>query len=123
MTLTETALAFARECLAWADAKVLAPDPDAEVPRLVVLSARAKADTMFAVTDLRDVEATVRGWCAANGLDHAVRPGTGPNPAVATVTRPKASGDPARLASVTDPDPCRALMAACVEAARKLRGA
>jgi hypothetical protein len=123
MTLTETALAFARECLAWADAKVLAPDPDAEVPRLVVLSARAKADTMFAATDLRDVENTVRQWCGGNGLDYAVRGGTAREPATATVTRPKPSGDPARLSSVTDPDPCRALLAACVDAARKLRGA
>ena len=123
MNLTETALAFARECLGWADAKILAPDPDAEVPRLVVLSARAKADTMFAATDLRDVEATVRGWCAGQGLEHAVRTGAAREPATATVSRLKPAGDPARLASVTDPDPCRALMATCVEAARKLRGA
>lgn len=122
MTLTETALAFARECLGWADAKVLSHEPDAESPRLVVISARAKADTLFAATDLRDVEATVRGWCAAHGLDHAVRPGTAKEPATAVVTRPKAGGEPTRLASVTDPDPCRALMAACVEAHRKLRG-
>lgn len=123
MNLTETAVAFARECLGWADAKVLSHDPDAEIPRLVVLSARAKADTMFAATDLRDVEATVRSWCTVQGLDYAVRPASGANPATATVSRPKPSGDLMRLASVTDPDPCRALMAACVESARKLRGA
>jgi hypothetical protein len=123
MTLTETALAFARECLGWADAKVLSHDPDAEVPRLVVISARAKADTLFAITDLRDVEATARGWCAAQGLEHAVRTGTAREPATATVTRPRPGGEPTRLGSVTDPDPCQALMAACVEAARRLRGA
>ena len=123
MTLPETALAFARECLGWADAKVLSHDPDAEVPRLVLISARAKADTLFAVTDLRDVENTVRQWCAAQGLESAVKTGAAREPATATVTRPKAGGDPVRLAAVTDPDPCRALMAACVEAARRLRGA
>ena len=123
MTLTDTALAFARECLGWADAKVLAPDPDAEVPRLVVISARAKADTLFAVTDLRDVENTVRGWCIAQGLEHTVRSGAAREPATATVSRLKPGGDSTRLASVSDPDPCRALMAACVDAARKLRGA
>lgn len=123
MTLPETALAFARECLGWADAKVLSHDPDAEVPRLVLISARAKADTLFAVTDLRDVENTVRQWCAGNGLEHAVRTGAARDPATATVARLKPDGDPVRLASVTDPDPARALMAACVEAARRLRGA
>ena len=123
MTLPETALAFARECLGWADAKVLSHDPDAEVPRLVLISARAKADTLFAVTDLRDVEATVRGWCAANGLEHAVRTGTAREPSTATVARLKPGGEPVRLASVSDPDPCRALLAACVDAARRLRGA
>ena len=123
MTLTETALAFARECLGWADAKVLSHDPDAESPRLVVISARAKADTLFAVTDLRDVENTVRQWCAGHGLEHTVRTGTAREPAAATVTRPKPGGDPARLGTASDPDACLALMAACVEAARKLRGA
>jgi hypothetical protein len=122
MTLSETALAFARECLGWRDAKVLSHEPDAESPRLVVMSARAKADTLFAVTDLRDVEATAGAWCTANGLQHAVRPAAGDQPATATVTRPKAGGDGTRLSSVSDPDPCRALLAACVEAHRRLRG-
>ena len=121
MTLTDTALTFARECLGWADAKVRSHDPEAESPRLVVLSARAKADTLFAATDLKDVEATVRAWCAVHGLEYAVRPGAGHQPATAGVTRPKPAGDPARLGSVSDPDPCLALMAACVEAQRKLR--
>jgi hypothetical protein len=121
MNLTDTALSFARECLGWADAKVRSADPEAESPRLVVLSARAKADTLFAATDLKDVEATVRIWCAANGFDYAVKPGSGHQPATATVTRPRPTGEPARLSAVSDPDPCRALMAACVEAQRKLR--
>ena len=122
MTLTDTALAFARECLGWADAKVLSHDPDAEVPRLVLISARAKADTLFAVTDLRDVENTVRQWCAAHGLEHAVRTGTAREPSTATVSRARPGGDPVRLSSVSDPDPALALMAACVDAAGKLRG-
>ena len=121
MNLSDTALSFARECLGWADAKVRSHDPEAESPRLVVLSARAKADTLFAATDLKDVEATVRGWCTSHGLEYSVRAGSGHQPATATVTRPRPNGDPARLASVSDPDPCRALMAACVEAQRKLR--
>lgn len=121
MTLTDTALAFARECLGWADAKVLSHDPDAEIPRLVVISARAKADTLFAATDVRDVEATVRGWCTAHGLEYVLRAGAGHQPATAVVNRPKPSGEPTRLSSVSDPDPGRALMAACVEAQRKLR--
>ena len=122
MSLSETALAFARECLGWRDAKVLSHEPDAETPRLVVMSARAKADTLFAVTDLRDVDAAAGAWCASNGLQHAVKPGTGGQPATAVVTRPKAGGEGTRLGSVSDPDPCRALLAACVEAHRKLRG-
>jgi hypothetical protein len=121
MTLTETALAFVRECLGWADAKVLSHDPEAESPRLVVMSARAKADTLFAVTDFRDVEATVRIWCTANGLEHTVKPASGQQPATAVVTKPKPAGESARLSSVSDPDPAVALMAACVEAQRKLR--
>jgi hypothetical protein len=121
MTLSDTALSFARECLGWADAKVRSHDPEAEVPRLVVLSARAKADTLFAATDLKDVEATVRAWCTANGLDYSVKAGSGHQPATALVTRPRPSGEPVRLSSVSDPDPCRALMAACVEAQRKSR--
>jgi hypothetical protein len=121
MNLSDTALSFARECLGWADAKVRSADPEAESPRLVVLSARAKADTLFAATDLKDVEATVRAWCTAHGLDYAVKAGSGHQPATATVTRPRPAGEPARLSSVSDPDPCRALMAACVEAQRKLR--
>ena len=122
MTLSETALAFARECLGWRDAKVLSHEPDAESPRLVVIERRAKADTLFAVTDLRDVEATAGAWCAAQGLQHAVKPAAGGQPATAAVTRPRPGGDATRLSSVSDPDPCLALLAACVEAHRKLRG-
>ena len=122
MTLSETALAFARECLGWRDAKVLSHEPDAETPRLVVISALRQGRHPVRRDRPSGRGGHGRRWCTANGLQHAVRPAAGGQPATATVTRPKAGGDGTRLSSVSDPDPCRALLAACVEAHRRLRG-
>ena len=91
MSLNDTALSFARECLGWADAKVRSHDPEAEIPRLVVLSARAKADTLFAATDLKDVEATVRPGVPRRGstTPSGPRPGTSrPRPSSPARGRP-----------------------------------
>jgi len=53
MTLSETALAFARECMGWENPKV--------GDRLIFDVEDGRA--AFAYTDLNDVEEAVRNWC------------------------------------------------------------
>jgi hypothetical protein len=60
MTLPDTALTFARECLGWEDAS-----PDPQFPEKYIRKA-SNPVAEFAYTDLNAVMEAVSNWCASN---------------------------------------------------------
>ena len=116
--LAETALAFAKECMGWSDAEA----PRHASRRKIEIQSYAGDGKFitkrFNFTDLNVVEKAVRKWCQLNGawfklflnVDHSL-----------TVTVEPIRCD-AGLGSSTSSIACQALMQACLEAARKLKG-
>lgn len=116
--LAEAALAFARACLGWEDARAVSPDPDAPAPALVVLSRSAPTNTLFSATDPADAQAVAGRWCDGLGLAATLTPDPGRRSATAAV---RAAGTGDLLAEVTAPHPSEALFLACVAARQRLR--
>ena len=121
LKIEEAALAFARECLGWADAKAVYVHDPAGVPRFVVCSPNAAQDTLFDPTDLMDVKAAAQKWCEAHDLTFSIEPDAAGGHSAATLFREVPAGGKARLSRASDPRPSHALLAACVLANRALR--
>ena len=121
VNIEEAALAFARECLGWADAKAVYVHDPAGVPRFVVCSPNAAQDTLFDPTDLVDVKAAAQKWCDARDLTFTIEPDAVGGPSSAILSRVGKSGAKSQLSRATDPRPSHALLAACVLATRALR--
>lgn len=124
--LAQIALEFCRECLGWEDvytSEVQHPDEQVYSPSRVIMS--GKNTNEFHYTDLDAVMAGVRGWCHATKyrnrrylrfLGFALHYGSQKKKYTASI---KAG---VRLAIYSSANPCHALLAACVEASRKMKG-
>lgn len=109
-TLEDTSLTFAKECLGWADAKVVYSQDQPDKPRFVVLSPTASQDTLFAPADWADVKAVTAKWGEETGREVAVTNAQGI--ATATVSGPGGS------VQASNPSVCQAVLTACVLAHR-----
>ena len=113
--LADVALAFARECLGWSSAAIVT----------TVASRNLIADGIgasFDYTDLNAVMEAVRGWCEANRLDCTLRYVCISELFEARLVGDGLNGTMSREhAQSLRTEPCHALLAACVEAARKLK--
>ena len=121
LNIEEVALAFARECLAWADAKAVYVHDPAGEPRFIMCSPTAGQDTLFDPTDLPDVKALALKWCTGRDLTFAIEPDAAGGPNSVTIYRAGKSGSPVRLSRASDQRASHALLAACVLATRALR--
>jgi hypothetical protein len=107
----DTALAFCREVRGWKDAA------GAHDVKTVFEHLREEPSEAFQFTDLSSVLTAVRSWCDANDgavefSYHGYLPGEWEARVTSSVS----------LETIVHSDPCHALLAACLEAARKLRG-
>jgi hypothetical protein len=107
--LAQTALDFARECLGW---------EDADIPNGATSIFDRHGRGWLKPTDLNAVMEAARGWCDRH--DHWVDLHSYWDEGWMAEVGPSGEddGEDAVL-----PDPCHALMAACVGAARKLKSA
>ena len=119
-TMLEVALAFARECLGWKDARAVHTQDPLGHPRFVVCSPSAERNTLFTPTDLADVRAIARTWCDANDLTLTLEPEADGGPTEASVSRAGRPAEDGRLSRANSPSPGHALLAACVLAHRAL---
>ncbi len=109
--LAHIALDFCRECLGWEDVRE-------DGIGIYVYCHPERPNKLLSFTDLNAVMDAVRGWCDEN--DTAVEIGYyGYIPGEWEVQ----AATPISLETIQSGDLCQALLAACVEARRKLKAA
>ncbi len=111
--LAQTALAFARECMGWSEA---------EIPNGATSVFERHGRGRFNPTDLNAVMAAVHTWCQAHHCQWAVF-GNSRHEKFEHLAFILPFDDYWEARCENAPDASHALMAACVEAARKLREA
>ena len=114
--LAQTALDFCRECLGWEDA---AASMWGQCSNKMVVAKRGRSVVeRLRYTDLNAVMEAVRGWCIRNKLGLTLCcDQSGFEVIVFSASFDEIDEE------ATNQNPCHALLAACVEAARKLRAA
>lgn len=115
-SLADVALAFAKECLGWdaASAQYVGDN--------VIWNGKFNEySTGFHFDDLNAVMEAVRGWCEANTLDCTLRYVCISKLFEARLVGEENGSMGRELAQILYTEPCHALLAACVEAARKLK--
>lgn len=111
-SLSQIALDFCRDCLGWDDALSL----PGHFGQPSVISHQREYCLVF--TDLGTVIESIRQWCDKNDASlelayHGILPGEWEARIVTPVS----------LEAIVHADPCHALLAACVQAARKVESA
>jgi hypothetical protein len=113
--LAQTALDFCRECLGWEHCEAIEGSPKGTIV-LTQHGHMGNFGDYFHSADLSAVQAAVQRWCdRTDGAFELSYNGFIPGEWEAQVVTP-ASVEP-----IIHADPCLALLAACVQAARKLQ--
>lgn len=110
-SLADVAFAFCREVLGWEDVLALPEDSVMDEAAVIV---RGNTDTALYYTDLNAVANVVRDWVAEQTLYLDIS---------GSYTDPYRWAVTVNTVKVVHDDFCHALLAACVEASRKLKGA
>lgn len=111
-SLADVALAFCRECLGWEDARIL------NGTQTVF---EGHGGGRLGYTDLNAVMEAARGWRKDQLVWHKVTCGPGAHYVVHITKMPDDGGEHAVLGAGCNPSLCLALLAACVEASRKMK--
>jgi hypothetical protein len=122
--LAQIALEFCKSCLGWEEADTFTIGRKQQVVRN--LSATSGAGDIFNATDLNTVMETVRKWCRENSLwweIHGEHNAAGIRHYIQVMVGDYVGSEALGGTSVevTHKTVCYALLAACVEASRKLK--